>query len=315
MSYASTVLADRPVGYWRLNENSGTTVVDSAVNGVNQSYVGTKFSLGQPGLTADADAKSVLFNDTTGLTGIQLLNFKVSTTPSFEVLFNLQQDIANGNNSRLFSSGSSISFPFDLAIANNQLVAGISVNELAFFLNFTDLTPGWQRTFWVAPKNVVTHFIAAWDGTWFRVYANGQVVFSTSAFAGHTLLNASSTLGQRSIGNLTISDAGNSGFPGLMDEAAFYYYPLNAAQALQHYQASLAASTAVTPTPVASLNRLLDTKTYKWKPTNIRSVARGVYSELRLMNNQLAEIFSLQSNLDAYRNEVTSVVPDSTDQD
>lgn len=64
-----------------------------------------------------------------------------------------------------------------------------------------------------------------------------------------------------------------------------------------------------------SLNRLLDTTTFKWNPTNIRSIARGVYSELRVMNNQIAEMMGLQAQLDSYRQDVTSVVPDTADKD
>ena len=40
MSYSSAVMADGPVGYYKLGEGSGATVVDSSGNGKNGSYVG-----------------------------------------------------------------------------------------------------------------------------------------------------------------------------------------------------------------------------------------------------------------------------------
>jgi hypothetical protein len=45
--YASEVLADNPVGYWRLNELSGTTAFDSSGKGFNGTYIGG-VTLGQP---------------------------------------------------------------------------------------------------------------------------------------------------------------------------------------------------------------------------------------------------------------------------
>ncbi len=39
MAYKDLVLEDAPVGYWRLNETSGTTAVDSSGNNRNGTYV------------------------------------------------------------------------------------------------------------------------------------------------------------------------------------------------------------------------------------------------------------------------------------
>jgi hypothetical protein len=61
MSYSAEVLADSPVGYWRLNETSGSTVVDSSGNGLNGSYINSP-TLNQS--SAITGGRSVLFNGT-----------------------------------------------------------------------------------------------------------------------------------------------------------------------------------------------------------------------------------------------------------
>lgn len=53
MTYASTVLADSPTGYWKLAESSGTSAADSSGNGYHGVYVGT-LTLGSSVL-ADSD--------------------------------------------------------------------------------------------------------------------------------------------------------------------------------------------------------------------------------------------------------------------
>lgn len=63
MSYLSEVLADSPLGYWRLDETSGTTLADSSGNSETGSYINSP-TLGQPSLLLTDPATSVNFNGT-----------------------------------------------------------------------------------------------------------------------------------------------------------------------------------------------------------------------------------------------------------
>ncbi len=62
LDYPSTILADHPSAYYRLEETSGTTAVDSSVNSQNATYIYnsglTDPQLGLPGITTN----SILFN-------------------------------------------------------------------------------------------------------------------------------------------------------------------------------------------------------------------------------------------------------------
>lgn len=62
LSYRPTVLADNPVGYWRLSEASGTTIVDELGGGHNGTYTGA-VTLGETSpIVADGTDHAAFFN-------------------------------------------------------------------------------------------------------------------------------------------------------------------------------------------------------------------------------------------------------------
>jgi mannan endo-1,4-beta-mannosidase len=63
-AYASAVLADSPVAYWRLGETSGTTATDATGHGHNLTYVGA--SLAQAGAISGDTDTAIALSGTTG---------------------------------------------------------------------------------------------------------------------------------------------------------------------------------------------------------------------------------------------------------
>src|SRR5438093_824882 len=59
-SYSATVLADSPVSYWRLGENSGTVAADSA--GANTASIKSGVTLGTAGAIANDANTATTFN-------------------------------------------------------------------------------------------------------------------------------------------------------------------------------------------------------------------------------------------------------------
>src|SRR2546422_5200417 len=57
-SYRASVLADHPVAYWRLDEETGTVMVDASGNGNDGAYAGA-VTLGQPGALASDGGTAV----------------------------------------------------------------------------------------------------------------------------------------------------------------------------------------------------------------------------------------------------------------
>src|SRR6266567_2362739 len=64
--YSTTVLADAPVGYFRLDQASGTTANDSSGNGFNATYSGSGITYSQAGALAGDSDTAILFNGTSG---------------------------------------------------------------------------------------------------------------------------------------------------------------------------------------------------------------------------------------------------------
>ena len=96
-SYPQTVLTDKPVAFWMLNETSGTTAYDSSGNGYNGTYTGG-FTLGQPGIPAGGNG--VKFDGSSGcinLPNISALGtsftlegwYKTSTTGTRQAIISL----------------------------------------------------------------------------------------------------------------------------------------------------------------------------------------------------------------------------------
>lgn len=59
--YASSVLNDGPIGYWRLGESTGSVAFDASPNNLHGTYVGS-VGLGLPGAIA-ADSNSAAYFD------------------------------------------------------------------------------------------------------------------------------------------------------------------------------------------------------------------------------------------------------------
>jgi hypothetical protein len=58
MGYRDEVLRDRPLGYWRMKETSGTAVADETGSGIPASWAGTP-TLNQAGALLDDASPSV----------------------------------------------------------------------------------------------------------------------------------------------------------------------------------------------------------------------------------------------------------------
>ena len=76
-SYRASVLADHPVAYWRLDEETGTVMVDASRNGNDGAYAGA-VALGQPGALASD-------GDTAAGVGPAGGTASVASTPSLQV--------------------------------------------------------------------------------------------------------------------------------------------------------------------------------------------------------------------------------------
>lgn len=214
-SYGAEVLADSPYIFWRMNETSGTTMVDSSGNGRHGSSYDGGVSFGVAGIADTA----VQFDGTTG-NGLYPPAETLNGTFSVELWVKPTLD----GHAVLFTTwGVSGGAQFDIQRFDGHPYGDIGTGS------------GWLVTAAVTttpiPLNQWTHvvFVVTPDG-WI-IYQNG-VQTASNSFSGTPLLFDTST-------PLTVASHGSSlRLGGMMDEVAIYTTALSAERVAAHYAAA-----------------------------------------------------------------------------
>ena len=213
-SYATTVLADNPIGYWRLGESSGTTAADGSGHGLNGSYVGG-VTLGQPGALMHDTDTAVAFNGSSGACTVSD-NSALRLNGTFTIEFWAKEKAFANSWPGLVVKGAS-------GTANGFLIWYSSNGTLHFKRNNVDVaTPAGAivTTAWHA-------YDVTYDGSTLRWYVDGtQVASRAVAFPA----NAGTDPLQFGRGDQFGNEA--------MDEVAVYATTLSPSRITAHYSAA-----------------------------------------------------------------------------
>lgn len=207
--YARAVLADGPIGYWRLNETSGHVAVDSSGHGRHGFYQGAE-AQGTPGGLASGDnAARITVGSYVSLPGFW------GGGPALSIEAWVRVDGITGDFQAVVS-------PNDLSVAHLQIHTG---GATAFYTS-----SGFALLPNIPPAvGVWKHLVIVGASGASRLYVDGQLVGSNS-------------LGFSSItpGSLLIGRGYVNGrrFDGLIDEVSIYDQALSQEQVLEHYRAS-----------------------------------------------------------------------------
>ena len=212
----NAILADHPLGYWRLGEKSGQIAYDYSGNGNNGSYVGP-VGLGQAGITSSAGDgdSSILLNGSN-------TNVNMGSVP---VIQNLPQ-VTLATWIKSSSSGQQTIMGQE-ALFKLQFRSG---NQLGFLASTTG--GGWTINFGGTANylNTWTHVAGTYNGTTATIYVNGLSVATTSM---------TGSLGTNSNNFILGSFAGGEPVTGLIDEAAIFNYALSSVQISTLYNSGL----------------------------------------------------------------------------
>lgn len=229
--YPSTILADKPLGYYRLEETGGaTTAVDSSASGAYPGvYVGNGVYPIQGQLGIDTNSIQLSGSGTVAPDYVAVGYYPEFNQPgpfSFEIWARPTSVPTSGNyrcpigNSPAYDdtilSGWYVyqtpDSPSELAMVSPS--AGVFITTTAYTID------NWY------------YIAGTYDGTNMNFYLNGVLVGSQSA-AGYVPNSANSSFtGPFSIGQ---RGDGYGNFDGQLDEAAYYTNTLSAAQILNHY--------------------------------------------------------------------------------
>jgi len=220
-SYQNTILADNPIGYWSLNETSGTTALDISGRNANGIYAGGT-NLNQPGALSATNNYAVKFNGPSSPTRV--------STPS--------DTIWNRSNGQELTIEAWINPNWTSSygdILSNRINISTNPNwELYQYSTDGSLQlhgSSQYKSTYTPPNNVWTYIVATVDSAGnSKLYANGLVVQTTTGYTYGPNTNSSLTIG-------AATPTGNEPYAGTIDEAAIYDRALSAAEISQHYAA------------------------------------------------------------------------------
>jgi hypothetical protein len=231
----NTILADQPVGYWRLNEKSGITAKDFSGNGYDGTLAATGVTQNQPGAltgAGDSDA-SASFSGSIGTVEIPY-NANLNTSVFSAEIWAKATGGAGTHRSpmtqRNIAGGGPYAYGF-MVYAGMDNTWTASVGD-----GITASGTGWKNI--IGPAvilNTWNHLVLTYDGTKASLYVNGTLVGT------NTTPYAPNTSRPLRIGAGATEGVGTYYFNGSLDEAALYDYPLSATQIAAHYNSGQGA--------------------------------------------------------------------------
>jgi hypothetical protein len=222
-SYRATVLADKPLAYWRFGEASGTTASDETGNG-NTATIGSGVVWGAPGaLMHDSDTAVHLTGGQCLLVANTNFDFPGTNAYSLEGWVNLSAPPDN-NYRHLYIKDDETA-----AAGRQEYGVYLQVGDglaLERFVNGSSRNVNAPAP----PVSTWTYFVATYDGLQLTFYINAANVGVTR-----------DTRSQLSIQNPEYLGCKDFQYPGLegdVDEFAIYNFPLSQTQISAHYMAS-----------------------------------------------------------------------------
>ena len=214
--YGQAVLADMPVGWWRLEETEGATAKDSSGKGHNATIVGVAgIGFGAPG--ALASKRAFVFDGAASLVLGNIMDFEGPCTIEAWV----KSSAADKNFRNIFSK---------IAISGSGPVEG-------FYFYYNGDLPrvgfeGWSsevllqlaKTDTRLDATTFTHLVLTHDGSIARLYWNGAIVASSGSAAKLKGTASPPTWGK--------------GWSGALDELALYDKPLSGTRVEAHFRAA-----------------------------------------------------------------------------
>lgn len=232
MSYQLKIIKDNPIGFWTLDETSGTTAIDKSGCGNNGTYTGGLTSGVMPLIpggilgTSITNSKSIVFpitKDYYGSTAGGGIADKYSTDNDFTIEAWIYPKITTTNETPLFAD------------TTNTIGMYYHKGNILFKI-------GGQRIDYTIPYIKKSHYIAAvYSVDGIRLYCDGYLVNSKVLENKITLSNTSTTFSAGP--TLNASDS------FIIDAPAVYRYSLTPELILAHYNAGQPIATPQIVTP------------------------------------------------------------------
>ncbi|MDB6021645.1 MAG: hypothetical protein JWQ04_1502, partial [Pedosphaera sp.] len=271
ISYSQTVMADAPVGYWRLDETNDTVAHDS-VGGHDGQY--NSVNLGQAGYNANDPDTAAEFGTLANpdsyvgnIGGIDFSTFTNKSAFSVEAWVNAEGFAVTGSAGIVSCGygGGGEQFNLDCGSGGGSFRFSVRDAKNAAHNANGNIAPGnaWQHVVGVCdePNGAV------------RLYVNGVLNATTTISGGIQMGTSPISIGSRESGFNSTYDLN---FLGLIDEVAIYNYALSAAQVQNHFLA------ANNPVVTLYMNPSGTNTVLTWSPGTLESStkATGPYANV-----------------------------------
>jgi hypothetical protein len=220
-TYSDTVIADTPVGYWRLGEASGTTADNAQGTSARDGlYVGTP-TLGAAGaLNSDSD-KAIGPLDGTS----QYVRIDHSTAFNLGNTWSIEAWVSRGSTGAYRIIASKGTGAYELSLDTDGTLTLRQANTGIMLATVAAIGTGWH------------HVVGTKNGSTLALYVDGSAASTDSSANATTTDNGTYLI----IGGNW--DSGNF-FNGSLDEVAVYGTALSSTRVAAHYTAGTSAPTA-----------------------------------------------------------------------
>jgi hypothetical protein len=226
--YASAVLADSPLAFYRFDDPPGSSVAKSAVGPGLDAVVSGSASLAGPGLVGAPSGGAATFAAKIGAGTIRVpRDTRIEPTAAVSVeLWYARTEDTGASEEELVAYGED-------AVENAPYAVYLQPPHVVFYLGQPNgggsKTVSADVTFEIG---VPRHFVATYDGFAMSLYVDGKLAASgpaTGALTGYDGINGLA-FGSDYLGNFPLT--------GIVDEVAVYGAALSPARVLAHYEAS-----------------------------------------------------------------------------
>lgn len=228
MGYASVVLADAPLAYYRLGESSGTTAKDSAAG--NDGTLSGTITLSQPGALRGDVNKAMLFDGSSGFIALPG-GVNPATFTAFSVEFWINLTGAYTGNPRPIANSHS-----DQDHNGFQIILQTG-GAMTFSLGNGTTQDGANTVSSIAAGSWA-YIVGTYDNINAKIYFNGNLQGTVAHAGAITASGFPVNIGRNP------AYAGDY-IPATLDEVAFYAKTLTADQIKHHYTAGLTPGSGI----------------------------------------------------------------------